>query len=182
MESDQMTANFKIVLVGDEAVGKTSLVRRLIDENFLQDYLPTLGFEISCKNIEIEGINITFTIWDIGGQQIFEPIRRSYYTESRGFLLVFNLANRVTFRNVDYWVSEVRETCPGAPIILVGAKADLDEWHVTAEDVEQKANELQLDDQIITSAKTNEGVVDAFTLLAQAILKNREVNAESISE
>jgi Ras-related protein Rab-1A len=182
MEEGPQSWNFKIVLAGDEAVGKTSLVRRLVDDSFLQDYLPTLGFEIFCKDMEIANTHVTFTIWDIGGQQIFEPIRRSYYTESRGFLLVFNLANRLTFRNVDYWVNEIRDSSPGVPMVLVGAKADVEEWHVTTEELEAKSSELQFDGYITTSAKTNENVEEAFTLLGQAILKVQEMKTAEISD
>lgn len=162
--------NFKIVLAGDEAVGKTCLIRRLIINEFSQDYKPTLGFEILLHKMLIKDVPITFVIWDIAGQTAFESVRRSYYKDSRGFLLVFNLANRVTLRNLEYWAAEIKETCPTAPLVMLGNKVDLPEQKVTHHEMKQIAKDLGCVDSILTSAKTGQGVKEAFNLLGMAIL------------
>ncbi|OLS14022.1 MAG: small GTP-binding protein [Promethearchaeota archaeon CR_4] len=168
------SANFKIVLAGDEAVGKTCLIRRLIKDTFSQDYKPTLGFEILLHQMQIKSVPINFVIWDIAGQTAFESVRQSYYKDSRGFLLVFNLGNRVTLRNLEYWVAEIKESCPTAPFVMLGNKVDLPEHKVTEGEMKQMAQKLGAIDSIFTSAKTGQGVIEAFTLLGTAILRQFE--------
>lgn len=174
--TEEMGINLKIVLVGDVAVGKTCLIHRLIDDIFYPDCLPTLGFEISLKSLEVDGHTIIFTIWDLGGQQCFDPMRENYYRDSRGFLVVYNLANRVTFRNVDFWVPDVQKTCPGVPILLVGNKSDLEDRKITPEEMGQKAEDLQVDGSVITSAKTSENVLEVFETLGRLILDKIKEN------
>ena len=162
--------NLKILLAGDEAVGKTSLIRRLVKNEFAQDYKPTLGFEITIYTLQIDQTSVNFVIWDIAGQTAFESVRKSYYKESRGFLIVFNLVNRISLRNLEYWVKEIRETCPDAPLVLIGNKADLPDIKVSAGEMQQAAQKLGATNSIITSAKTGQGVRDAFIMLGKAIL------------
>jgi small GTP-binding protein len=169
--------NFKIILAGDEAVGKTCLIRRLIKNEFSQDYKPTLGFEILLHEMVIKDKHITFVIWDIAGQTAFESVRRSYYKDSRGFLLVFNLANRVTLRNLEYWAAEIKETCPKAPIVMLGNKVDLPGQKVTLDQMKQMTKDLGCVDSIFASAKTGQGVLEAFTLLGTAILSRFNAKA-----
>ncbi|HMF30397.1 MAG TPA: GTP-binding protein [Candidatus Lokiarchaeia archaeon] len=164
--------SFKILLAGDEAVGKTSLVRRFVDKRFMESYLPTLGFEISVKAIELDGIPMIFSIWDIGGQQCFEPIRHSYYEGSHGFLLVFSVANRVTFANLENWIIDIHNTCPHAPTVILANKADLEPWKVTPEEIDIECKKLGAAGFIATSAKTGDGVAEGFSVLGQAILQN----------
>ncbi len=168
--------SFKIVLAGDEAVGKTSLARRFVDEKFNESYLPTLGFEISVKNTKINGRPIIFSIWDIGGQQCFAPMRRQYYNASHGFLLVFNLSNRVTFKNLENWIVDIRATCPSASIVLVAAKADIQPWKVTPEEIDLECKKLGAACSIVTSAKTGEGVLESFSTLGKIIIQNLGFN------
>ncbi len=165
-----ITLNFKILLAGDEAVGKTSLIRRLVKNEFAQDYKPTLGFEITLHPLQVENTLINFVIWDIAGQTAFESVRRSYYKESRGFLLVFNLANRVSLRNLEYWTAEIREICPDAPLVLLGNKADLPDQKVTVEEMRQMAHKLGAVGSLLTSAKNGRGVSEAFVMLGTAII------------
>ncbi len=170
-----ITTNFKILLAGDDAVGKTCLIRRLVKNEFAQEYKPTLGFEITSYVLQIKEIPITIVIWDIAGQTAFESVRRSYYLGSQGFLLVFNMANRITLRNLEYWVAEIKEVCPDAPIVILGNKSDLPDQKVTILEMQQVAQKLGANDSILTSAKTGQGVGAAFNLLGNAILNNLQV-------
>ncbi len=174
--------SLKIVLAGDEAVGKSSLARRFVDWKFNESYLPTLGFEISVKNTKIDDCPVIFSIWDIGGQQCFAPMRRRYYNASHGFLLVFNLSNRVTFKNLDNWIIDIRDTCPSASIVLVASKADLTPWKVTPDEIELECKKLGASSFIVTSAKTGEGVIEAFSTLGELIIQNLGFNREKCLE
>ena len=162
--------NAKVVVVGDQAVGKTSTIRRFVDDSFKDNYLPTLGFEISVKTLPIQGQIMVFSIWDIAGQQCFDPMRLQYYAGGHGFLMMFNLAVRGTLKNLDNWIVDIQQTCPGAPIVIVGNKSDLPDRTVTDEDLEAKVAEFGAVGSILTSAKTGEGVVEAFALLGASIL------------
>ncbi len=115
----------KVVLTGDENVGKTSLVSRFVDNKFLEEYIPTLGFQIFFKSLPIGDCTVDFQIWDVGGHQSFEFMRRNYYAHTQGFLLVFDLNSPKSFQNLEGWISEVHAVSPQIPFVLVGNKADL---------------------------------------------------------
>ncbi len=164
-------SNYKILLAGDESVGKTSLIRRLVKNEFAIDYKPTLGFEITSYSLQIKDIPITLVIWDIAGQTSFQSLRREYYKGSDGFLLVFNLANRISLRNLEYWAAEIKEGCPNVPLIILGNKSDLHDKKVTVAEMQQIAKKLGAIDSKMTSAKTGQGVQESFVLLGNAILE-----------
>ncbi len=174
--------SLKVVLAGDEAVGKSSLVRRYVDEKFNESYLPTLGFEISVKNTSIGGRHIIFSLWDVGGQQCFAPMRRQYYNSSHGFLMVFNLSNRVTFKNLENWIIDIRATCPSAVIILVASKADITPWKVTPDEIELECKKLGAAGYVVTSSKTGEGVAEAFRTLCEHVMHNLGYNVANSLE
>jgi len=164
------SVNFKVVIVGDEYVGKTSCIRRFIDDRFVENYKPTLGFEISVKTLQLQETTVILSIWDLAGQGLFEPMRKAYYEGGRGFFVVFDLTNQNTFDHVDNWANEIMATVPGAPIIIIGNKADLPDQVVLPETISQKCIELGLGNPIITSARTGEGILDAFQQLSDLIL------------
>ncbi len=162
-------SNYKILLAGDESVGKTSLIRRLVKNEFAIDYKPTLGFEITSHSLQIKDISIALVIWDIAGQTCFQSVRRNYYKGSDGFLLVFNLANRISLRNLEYWAVEIKEMCPNAPLVILGNKSDLPDHKVTVAEMQKMTQKLGAVDSILTSAKTGQGVQDVFLLIGNAI-------------
>ncbi len=174
--------SLKVVLAGDEAVGKSSLARRFVDAKFNESYLPTLGFEISVKNTKINDCPVIFSIWDIGGQQCFAPMRRRYYTATHGFLLVFNLSNRVTLKNLENWIVDIRATCPSAAIVLVASKSDIVPWKVSPDEIDLECKKLGASCYVVTSSKTGEGVIEAFSTLCEIIMQNLGYNQEKCLE
>ncbi len=162
--------DYKILLAGDESVGKTSLIRRLVKNEFAIDYKPTLGFEITSHSLQIKDIPITLVIWDIAGQTSFQALRREYYKGSHGFLLVFNLANRISLRNLEYWAAEIKEICPNAPLVILGNKSDLPDQKATVAEMQKMAQKLGAVGSMLTSAKTGQGVQESFMKLCNAIL------------
>ncbi len=164
------SARFKVVLLGDQSVGKSCLVRRFVDNQFAEDYIPTLGFQIFFKSLNIGDYSVDFQIWDVAGQQSFEFARRNYYTHSQGFLLVFDVTNPTSFQNLDKWVAEIRAICPNAPGILVGNKADLPNPKISEKDFALKSEQLTASGRVLTSAKTGSKVNDAFDLLGRTLL------------
>lgn len=174
------SVNFKIVMIGDQAVGKTSAVRRFVDNRFLEAYIPTLGFEISVKPLQIGDTTIILSIWDLGAQQCFDPIRTKYYEGARGFLVVFNLTIRGTFKNLDSWIPDIQNICPDARILLVGNKCDLPDRCISEEEIMEKVEKYGALGFIISSAKTGEGIAEGFTILGESILSSFKTETEAI--
>nr|MDO8080387.1 GTP-binding protein [Candidatus Freyarchaeota archaeon] len=116
---------FKIVVVGDGAVGKTSLVKKYSENTFRDDYLPTIGSGFATKRLTIDGKEITYQIWDLGGQPQFRVVRQNFYRGSRGVVYVFDISRRETLENLGKWKEEVSEFCGSVPSILIGNKIDL---------------------------------------------------------
>ena len=98
----------KTILIGDGAVGKTSLKRKYIGKGFPSDYLPTLGSDFVIKKVQINSNSISreikFQIWDIAGQPSFKQIRARYYNQAIGALLVFDVTRPDTLYNLEKWI------------------------------------------------------------------------------
>ncbi|KAG8970614.1 hypothetical protein FRC05_000550 [Tulasnella sp. 425] len=172
----------KFVLVGDAAVGKTSLLVRLTDQRFLQNPDPTLGVEFGSKLIQLEDMNETVKLqcWDTAGSEAFRSITRSYYRGAAGALLVFDPTSRRSFLSIKSWLDDVRENAdPQISCILVANKVDLCEEgsasakkrEVSAEEAQQFAKDNQMVDYIEASAKTGHNVDEAFTRASRSILE-----------
>ncbi len=182
MTTNLHPVNVKINVVGDEVVGKTSIIHRFVDDQFREGYLPTLGFEIMLKKLLIDNIMLNFSIWDMGGQQCFDTVRFCYYQGSMGFLLVFNLAFRVTLRNINNWFTDIRKICPEAPIIIIANKSDLQNPACTDQEIREEANQIGALGYMKTSAKSGEGIESAFKLLGNAIIQKFLSSSAELSQ
>ncbi len=165
---------FKIILGGDGAVGKTSMVHRYVENSFATDYKSTIGTSIMKKTCSFEGIEsiVKFVIWDLAGQAQFKRVRQSYLANSEAGILVYDVTNRISFENVEKnWFREIKKASPDISLILVGNKIDLENDRVVStEEGESLAQELKLS-YIETSAKTGVNINDAFKMLALQIIK-----------
>lgn len=161
---------YKIITVGDGAVGKTSLRMRFLGRGFSSEYFSTIGADFSTKDVEIDGNYYgTMQVWDLAGQSRFSYVRSTFYRGTNGVLLVFDVTRKDTFENIKAWMNEILTHTQNASVILVGNKIDLAESReVTPEMGEELAKELGVP-YIETSALTGENVVDAFTKLTQLI-------------
>ncbi|MDH5646199.1 MAG: GTP-binding protein [Candidatus Heimdallarchaeota archaeon] len=117
----------KIMLLGEGGVGKTSLRKTYLGENFKDDYSMTIGADFAVKRVEMDGMEIVAQIWDLAGQPRFKTIREVYYPGTAGVLLVFDLTNPYTFEQVLNWLQEMLESNQNkiVPMILIGNKSDL---------------------------------------------------------
>ncbi|MFX0132743.1 MAG: GTP-binding protein [Candidatus Hodarchaeota archaeon] len=160
---------FKLLLLGDGAVGKTTLIKRFIKGTFRSDYKMTVGVDVFTKNVNLgpEQNLVTFTIFDIAGQQRFEVVRTAFYKGATGALIVFDLTRNHTFRNVEKWVKELRIFAGSIPFIIIGNKSDLKEFRLIRDsEINSLTDELS-SQYIETSAKTGEHVEEAFHKLAK---------------
>jgi len=170
---------FKIVIIGDAAVGKTSLINRFVGAKFKEDYRPTLGANLLRQNVEIEvdakQFLCTLVIWDIAGQSRFELIRSLYFKGSVAGCLVYDCTRPTTFENIkNIWLNELLiNTGSTLSFVLIGNKIDLkDSQSVLKEEGMELAQEINATEFIETSAKTGENVIHAFKSLSIQILKN----------
>jgi small GTP-binding protein len=163
---------YKVVILGEPAVGKTSLIYRFIENKFREDYKSTLGVNLLTHNIDLEehGV-IGLQMWDLGGQDSFKKLRKTYIEGARGALVVFDVTRRESFEKLDGWIQVFKELRGGEPVFLVGNKVDLkDEIVVPEKEMIELAKENGME-WITTSAKTGENVVKVFKDLAEKILK-----------
>ncbi|MFX0106419.1 MAG: Rab family GTPase [Candidatus Hodarchaeota archaeon] len=168
--------SFKVIVIGPPAVGKSSLIRRFIENKFSMKYKFTIGVDFSTKDVKYKSDKIAkLTIWDIGGQDRFKTLRRNFYDGTQGALVVFDLSRAQTFPRMKDWISNLRQTIEkNVPIIIIGNKTDLISelgQVIDQNEVNQFAEKVGAF-LIKTSAKTGENVEEAFVKLTQKIIKN----------
>lgn len=176
MSEDVKEFVFKIVILGDAAVGKTSLINMYIEQSFSEDYKPTLGANIIRKDVHVDEINasVRLIMWDLAGQEKYNVIRSMYFQGCVGALLVYDVTRHNTFETINSkWLKDFRKYVKKeGTYILIGNKIDLkDERVVSTEDGEKYAKEIDASNFIETSAKYGENVEHAFSNLVNQILK-----------
>ena len=182
---------FKFIIIGLHEVGKTSIVRRFVDNNFSHDYRATIGLNILSHSIKFLGNAVKFSIWDIGAQKYFKRFRKTYYLGAQAAFIVFDLTNRESYNNIIEWFNEIDEflNTKELPIVIVGNKSDLKEQRVInyqeGVKITNKLTEMGVGtiSYIETSALTGENVPDAFRLISyHYIIKNKEFEEERLKK
>ncbi|XP_039190240.1 ras-related protein Rab-42 [Crotalus tigris] len=173
---------FRILLLGDSTVGKTSLLRRYTERCFIPTPCPTVGVEFYSKMMELPpGIKVKLQLWDTAGQERFRCITRSFYRNAVGVLLIFDMTNRRSFESIFDWYNEVTNVMDKVIFLLVGHKCDLESMNrVTLEEAEGLAMSLGTS-FIETSAKTDTNIDLAFETITNAIyeaLRNKEFDLQ----
>ncbi len=168
----------KICLLGDPAVGKTSLIVKFVHDIFKADYLSTIGTKVTKKDIELmsqktgKRYKITFNIWDVEGKETFSSVFASYYRGAKGALFVCDLTRRDTFENLPYWISKFKDTVGERPFIILTNKSDLKhKAQFKFEEVTKLAAEYNAK-HYATSAKTGKNVQVTFNHLGLLVLKD----------
>jgi len=169
---------FKITILGDSAVGKTSLINQFVEGSFQDDYKPTLGANIVRKDVSLNGVKVRLIMWDLAGQEKYRVVRSMYFQGCEGALLVYDITRINTLENIDSkWLRDFKKYVKkkGA-FVLIGNKSDLEEQRVvTKERGKELAAKIEASDFIETSAKARENIEEAFTLLVNQILDNHNV-------
>jgi small GTP-binding protein len=162
---------FKVILIGDGAVGKTSLIRRYMEGKFRADYLPTIGSQIYTKKLVRKGeTKITLVVWDISGQPAFTGIRPEYYKGATAILLVYDLTRPETFHHLDGWLNETKRYSSNPEIILIANKSDLEaNRKINQKSGEEYASKINAP-YLETSAKDGNNVPETFAILADRLV------------
>ena len=148
--------SFKLILVGDSAVGKSCLSIKATRNYFEDFYSPTVGFEFLTFNVKIEDQNIKLQIWDTCGQELYRSLITNFYRNSSLAIIVYNVTDRNSFENVDLWFKELRtHSNPNVKVFLIGNKIDLDDQRkVQTEEGEKYTEQYKINKFYETSAKS----------------------------
>ena len=164
----------KVCLLGDFAVGKTSLVRRFVYNLFEDKYLSTIGVKVSRKVLAVprgaEMVELTMILWDLAGSEEFDSVRVSYLRGAAGALAVCDMTRASTLKSIHQCAFELRSGSPRAPLILVANKSDLLGQHQIDEAQIQAMAAAVRAPYHITSAKTGEYVEEAFRQLGRMLI------------
>jgi small GTP-binding protein len=163
---------FKITVIGDGGVGKTSLIKKYTKGSFKKEYIKTLGAQFSKYDEKIENSAVKLFFWDIAGQAEFSFMRPTFYKGSKAAIIVFSHDPKEidsSFKHISEWHEDIKKYCGNIPIVLFGNKIDLVEnEEVDETKVKEIVDKRDFLGYYQTSAKTGNGVYKAF----QAIIKN----------
>ena len=163
---------FKILLLGDSGVGKSSLLLRYTKNEFISDLRSTIGVEFALKYLTVDNFQLKVQIWDTAGMERYRSITNAYYKGAKGVIVVYDICRQKSFENVDKWIDDFKSKADDdAVILLIGNKSDLDEKReVSKEEAESKAQKNKFG-FMETSAKDNNNVQKAFETLFHEIVK-----------
>lgn len=156
----------KVILVGSFGVGKTSLIRRFVVNEFSEDYISTIGVRISSKVVKYKDQLIKLLIWDVAGVTDREKIPTAYFLGSSAAMYVFDLSRIETYVNIDKNIEEIKKISGLNDITVVGNKKDL----LSPKDLLEIESMVNVDIDFLTSAKENDNVEAAFELLGEKSL------------
>ncbi|GMR37994.1 hypothetical protein PMAYCL1PPCAC_08189, partial [Pristionchus mayeri] len=174
---------YRLILIGDSTVGKSSLLKYFTEGRMAEMSDPTVGVDFYARMIELRpGLRVKLQLWDTAGQEKFRSITRSYYRNSVGVIIVYDITSRASFEHVPGWLREA-EANVGGPypgqcvFLLVGHKADRDgERQVQYEEGEYLAKHHNMK-FLETSAVTGENVLETFAMVAHEINSRLEAGA-----
>ena len=163
---------FKLVLLGDEGVGKSSLIVRYVKNHFSNEYISTLGVDFLTKELILDGDkNVRLVIWDIGGQEAWKKKLNLYLKGTDGAVIIMDLTRKATLDDFKFWNNSIEKYIPGIPRVLVGNKLDLvDERKISSEELNDKTNLKTFE----TSAKTGQTVEQVFTTISEMMIEYKK--------
>jgi small GTP-binding protein len=172
--------NFKFIVIGSSGVGKTAILKRLVDDVFTGESQSTIGVEFIATSVDVDGTPVKLQIWDTAGQERFRSIAKAYFRSAIGVILVYDLSDRMSFEDLNQWLSDVHNLCdPNAIVTLIGNKSDLvDKRSVTATEAESFANLHQLA-YLETSALGGDNIREAFTRTAAEVYRKTLANKDA---
>ena len=163
----------KLLIIGDSAVGKTSMLLKYTDNFFPESHLATIGVEFKTKDVDYKGYKIELQVWDTAGQERFKSITKSFFRNTNGIIFVYDITKKVTFKNLKDWIGDSEANDSGFKRILVGNKIDLqNKRQVKIEEAKEMAIKKNME-VMETSAKTGANINKVFMKMVEFILENK---------
>ncbi len=173
MEKEKKRA-FKILVLGNSSVGKTTLISRYTKGFSPEQYITTIGVNITSYGTNIENNSISFQIFDIAGQTIFKSFRTKFYEGAYGALLLLDLTNIQSLKDIPNWIQEFRESSvENSPVVILGNKADLEKRTITENMIKEILDSVNISQELYleTSALNGLNVKESFELLGTLLLE-----------
>lgn len=172
-DTNEEDSAFKVVIVGNKAVGKSCLVLRVTKSQFSDTHSLTIGAAFSAKTIGTPAGDVKLHLWDTAGEEMYRAMTRTFYRGAQACVLCYDITDRATFEALSEWLGEFRTECPDAIVALCGNKADLAaERKVSTEEAEAYMSENHLTMHVEASAKTNSNVSVLFEGIATRLLEH----------
>ena len=161
---------FKLLLIGDSGVGKSTLLLRFADGIFTDKFTPTIGIDFRNKTIELDGKVIKLLTWDTSGQERFRAITEAYYRGAGGIIFIYDVTKQTSFDRVEHWLVDIsKHARKDVPRLLIGNKSDLSDKrvvdYITAKQYADSVNMPFIE----TSAKCAANVEQAFVIMASQL-------------
>ena len=164
----------KVIMLGDLAVGKTSLVNRYVFDVFGDEYISTIGTKVVKKKLVHRDKNMILMIWDIAGETVFNHIRKAYFRGAEAGLVVADYTRKETLDDISEWISSFQEITSNAPVLILINKSDLkNEKAFTLDEANQMAKRFNTK-ALVTSAKNGKNVEEAFHKITEMIFTRPE--------
>ena len=175
-DSPSFDLSFKIIIVGDQGVGKSCLAIKASRNYFEDFYSPTVGFEFVSFNVKVQEKIIKLQIWDTCGQEVYRSLISSFFRSASLAIIVYSIDTEDSFNNIEKWLNDIKtQSNPDIKIFLIGNKADLeDKRRLTKEQGEQLCNDHKLAFFMETSAKTGFNVQNVFIQVAKELYLQHE--------
>lgn len=173
-----MAQIFKLVLIGDGGVGKTTFLRRHLTGEFEKRYVATLGVEVDPLDFRTNHGNVRFNVWDVAGQEKLGGLRDGYFTAADAALIMFDLTGPISWRNLPIWIDLLRKKCPDIPIVVCGNKVDIKDRKVLPKfisNAKNPGNVLAGIQYYDISAKSNYNFEKPFLYLARELLGDQDL-------
>ena len=173
MTSDSSNT-FKILTLGESEVGKTSILRRFVENKFIKNHLATIGIDYRTKMVRAYGKDVKLKIWDTAGQERYHNITNHIFKGADGIVLVFDVTQETSFIKIQDWIEQIKSNVSQQDIslVLLGNKCDIEERVISAEKGKEMADSLKVN-YFETSALNGTGINEAFMSLAKLILKKK---------
>jgi len=173
-QQQQQIPSWKLLLVGDGATGKTTFVKRHTTGEFEKKYIATVGVEVRPLPFHTNYGIIIFNVWDTAGQEKFGGLRDGYYIAGQAAIIMFDVTNRMTYKNVPNWHRDIVRVCETIPIVICGNKVDIKDRKVKPKSITfHRKKNLQYYD---ISARSNYNFEKPFLYLARKLVGNQNLN------